>query len=69
LFREFHCANCGKRFKRKDKLKEHMTKIHHSQTVNGEQMTQNNQAKKFVPKVCQNKKYVIDYTLLHFINR
>ncbi|KAG5336818.1 PRD10 protein, partial [Acromyrmex heyeri] len=49
--REFHCANCGKRFKRKDKLKEHMTKIHHSQTVNGEQMTQNNQAKKFVPKI------------------
>ena len=46
-----------------------MTKIHHSQTVNGEQMTQNNQAKKFVPKVCQNKKHVIDYTLLHFINR
>ncbi|KAL0119453.1 hypothetical protein PUN28_007740 [Cardiocondyla obscurior] len=52
--REFHCANCGKRFKRKDKLKEHMTKIHHSQTVNGEQITQNNQAKKFVPKVNPN---------------
>lgn len=52
--REFHCANCGKQFKRKDKLKEHMTKIHHSQTVNGEQMTQNNQAKKFVPKVNPN---------------
>ncbi|XP_029680437.1 PR domain zinc finger protein 10-like isoform X1 [Formica exsecta] len=52
--REFHCANCGKRFKRKDKLKEHMTKIHHSQTVNGEQMTQSNQAKKFVPKVNPN---------------
>lgn len=51
LHREFHCANCGKRFKRKDKLKEHMTKIHHSQTVNGDQMIQNNQAKKFVPKV------------------
>ncbi|XP_018399988.1 PREDICTED: PR domain zinc finger protein 10-like isoform X1 [Cyphomyrmex costatus] len=49
--REFHCANCGKRFKRKDKLKEHMTKIHQSQTVNREQMTQNNQAKKFVPKI------------------
>lgn len=49
--REFHCANCGKRFKRKDKLKEHMTKIHHSQTANEEQATQNNQAKKFVPKV------------------
>ncbi|EZA51044.1 hypothetical protein DMN91_003264 [Ooceraea biroi] len=52
--REFHCANCGKRFKRKDKLKEHMTKIHHSQTVNGEQATQNSQAKKFVPKVNPN---------------
>ncbi|XP_011165614.2 PR domain zinc finger protein 10 isoform X1 [Solenopsis invicta] len=52
--REFHCANCGKRFKRKDKLKEHMTKIHHSQTVNGEQIPQNNQAKKFVPKVNPN---------------
>lgn len=49
--REFHCANCGKRFKRKDKLKEHMTKIHHSQTVNSEQAMQNSQAKKFVPKV------------------
>jgi len=32
-----------------------MTKIHHSQTVNGDQMTQNNQTKKFVPKVYQNK--------------
>ena len=31
-----------------------MTKIHHSQTVNGEQMTQSNQAKKFVPKVNPN---------------
>jgi len=60
LCREFHCANCGKQFKRKDKLKEHMTKIHHSQTVNGEQITQHNQAKKFVPKVRQNK-IMIDY--------
>lgn len=32
-----------------------MTKIHHSQTANEEQMTQSNQAKKFIPKVYQKK--------------
>lgn len=26
--REFLCANCGKQFKRKDKLKEHMQRMH-----------------------------------------
>ena len=26
--REFLCANCGKQFKRKDKLKEHMKRMH-----------------------------------------
>ncbi|XP_043505940.1 PR domain zinc finger protein 10-like [Polistes fuscatus] len=52
--REFHCANCGRQFKRKDKLKEHMTRMHNSQKTNQEQTVQNNQVKKFVPKVNPN---------------
>lgn len=59
--REFHCANCGKQFKRKDKLKEHMTKLHNSQTATEEQMSQVTQTKKFVPKVffTYSKNYLI----------
>ncbi|KAK0090153.1 hypothetical protein PV325_002578 [Microctonus aethiopoides] len=52
-YREFHCANCEKRFKRKDKLKEHMTRMHNAQKAKREQKSRenNNQAKKFIPKV------------------
>ncbi|XP_066596847.1 PR domain zinc finger protein 10-like isoform X2 [Prorops nasuta] len=52
--REFHCANCGKQFKRKDKLKEHMTRMHNSQRSAQEKIMQNNNNKKFVPKVNPN---------------
>ncbi|XP_046666890.1 PR domain zinc finger protein 10-like [Homalodisca vitripennis] len=31
--REFLCADCGKQFKRKDKLKEHMKRLHSSDIV------------------------------------
>ena len=51
LYREFQCANCGKQFKRKDKLKDHVTRVHFTQKTNKDQISSNNRAKKAIPKV------------------
>lgn len=51
FYREFKCANCDKQFKRKDKLKEHMTRMHNAEREIQQQFAQVQQGKKFVPKV------------------
>lgn len=53
--REFLCANCGKQFKRKDKLKEHMKRMHapdREAKVNAKNSSKSG-SKKFVPKVSE----------------
>jgi hypothetical protein len=51
--REFLCANCGKQFKRKDKLKEHMKRMHSAERELRLAMKPHRTptAKKFMPKV------------------
>lgn len=53
--REFLCADCGKQFKRKDKLKEHCKRMHSEDRENNSSTkstkTESQNSKKFVPKV------------------
>lgn len=52
--REFLCALCGKQFKRKDKLKEHVKRMHdpsREAKMANRAPRKNSGTKKFIPKV------------------
>ena len=50
--KEFMCDDCGKQFKRKDKMREHVKRMHTSGGARKEKVAVSDQASdKFTPKV------------------
>lgn len=51
------CDDCGKQFKRKDKLREHVKRMHNNAVTKKEKiMTPEQNSPKFIPKVCRTNK-------------